>query len=550
MKTVMKKLMSLLLVAVLLVSAVPFAASAEEVSSYNVKFVVKNNATNEELLRQDTITETAFYSVEDYLNYWLGSDWSSKYTIASVKVNGEDVGTSFTATSEAIKDGWLKLGVFLNPIAAPQPDPEPTPDPVCGHCGDAHETNACQRWLSCCESLDSHKTTCTTLPCPTSGCELKNGHEGDHSNQCPTCKKIGGGHEDNCAAQPCKTEGCVLNYHSDENHKCVCGIIKPAKGSHHTNTTCYFYEAPPAEQYAYFDYLVDGNVKKTETVLITDGKCTTPSALDVPGYKFYGWLVNNELVDPGKSISATGGQRFNAYYVDTNVTATYKLNVWVRRIVGDTVRETKLLETFSGREQNDNVLDIITLNEASLRNKIEQNYPGYSWSGHVYNYYGEQVKATTTLLTTNGEKNVYLNLYGEENDVLVYVHTATSSAYDRLIEIDGYQTGEAISFNTVLSQVKKYYSGSKMSMKMYSEEGWTNKLNGKSDTDTYSIQVVEGTTKIHVKVYDAYASGSSSSVADSSNPKTGDEIFMAVTAMALSATALAVFFYNKKRAIK
>ena len=43
----------------------------------------------------------------------------------------------------------------------------------------------------------------------------------------------------------------------------------------------------------------------------------------------------------------------------------------------------------------------------------------------------------------------------------------------------------------------------------------------------------------------------SSGVADSSNPKTGDAIYMAVTVMALSGTALAAaYIFSKKRAVK
>ena len=41
----------------------------------------------------------------------------------------------------------------------------------------------------------------------------------------------------------------------------------------------------------------------------------------------------------------------------------------------------------------------------------------------------------------------------------------------------------------------------------------------------------------------------SSGTADSSNPKTGDNIFMAVTVMTLSALAL-VYVFDKKRAVK
>ena len=83
----------------------------------------------------------------------------------------------------------------------------------------------------------------------------------------------------------------------------------------------------------------------------------------------------------------------------------------------------------------------------------------------------------------------------------------------------------------------------------YDNSDESNSVNVNDDDDTY----------VYIMVYNAKTTTSSSTTtttttggtADTSNPKTGDQIFMAVTMMAVSASALALFFFlNKKRAVK
>jgi len=74
----------------------------------------------------------------------------------------------------------------------------------------------------------------------------------------------------------------------------------------------------------------------------------------------------------------------------------------------------------------------------------------------------------------------------------------------------------------------------------------------KSETIDNIVDLKEdGYVHINVMVTNARAKTASTSTPDSTNPKTGDSIYMAVTVMGLSATALAaVLFLNKKRAVK
>lgn len=62
------------------------------------------------------------------------------------------------------------------------------------------------------------------------------------------------------------------------------------------------------------------------------------------------------------------------------------------------------------------------------------------------------------------------------------------------------------------------------------------------------VDVRTGEEYVHINVMITNATAKTSSTADTSNPKTGDAIFMTITVMGLSAAALTgLFFYDKKR---
>ena len=64
------------------------------------------------------------------------------------------------------------------------------------------------------------------------------------------------------------------------------------------------------------------------------------------------------------------------------------------------------------------------------------------------------------------------------------------------------------------------------------------------------VDVRTGEEYVHINVMITNAKAKSSSTADSSNPKTGDAIFMTITVMGLSAAALTgMYFYDKKRKV-
>lgn len=91
MKNAMKKLMSVLLVAVLLISAVPFAASAAE--TYTVDVTVKDASDN--ILATNSFVEANGQNstVQNYLDATFGG-WSSNYNVTKYWVKNDETGSN------------------------------------------------------------------------------------------------------------------------------------------------------------------------------------------------------------------------------------------------------------------------------------------------------------------------------------------------------------------------------------------------------------------------------------------------------------------------
>ena len=172
-----------------------------------------------------------------------------------------------------------------------------------------------------------------------------------------------------------------------------------------------------------------------------------------------------------------------------------------------------------------------------------------------------------------GKAGDYIRIYAKwtrkssANNVLlsIYVNGKTSSAA-KIVDISGY--GEAdgmIDISEVRTVVQKYFTAKDSEGinydGLFTYDTWNRGAYDDSDEANYVTVNANDDTYVYVMIYNAKTGSSSSSnsgtsssnsgTADSTNPKTGDQIFMAVTVMAVSASALAlVYFFNKKRATK
>ena len=148
--------------------------------------------------------------------------------------------------------------------------------------------------------------------------------------------------------------------------------------------------------------------------------------------------------------------------------------------------------------------------------------------------------------------NVYLNIY---KDTMV-------GAPDKTINIT---KGAAIDGTVTMDEVKALVMNHYKAKDSYgisfdglylAEGTWV--TNYVTDTEKYDkfIDVDQfrqyRTVYINVMIDNAVAKSTSSSTADTSNPKTGDSIYAPIAVLGVSATALAaaMFFYNKKRLAK
>lgn len=290
----------------------------------------------------------------------------------------------------------------------------------------------------------------------------------------------------------------------------------------------------------------NGTIEKKEGLVNGTVIVAPTQGAFVSGYSFLYWkAADGTTISEGANLTVDSDKTFYAVYQDKTLKDENTLNVFVKRYVGSTLKETVPVHSVV-LQTNDNILEYLATKKSDFYSYIAAKFPNYTWSGTYYNYYGNEV-ATDNVQTTNGTKNVYLNIYSaNEAEVLIYCYYNSTSVCDRLIELKGFEKGETATYSAVVAAVHNVYPG--VSVTMFDSEGWADCLAGKSNTSTHGVRVqTEGTTKIYVYLTGS-SSSSSSSTADSSNPKTGDNIFMAVTVMTVSASALAVaFYFDKKR---
>ena len=143
----------------------------------------------------------------------------------------------------------------------------------------------------------------------------------------------------------------------------------------------------------------------------------------------------------------------------------------------------------------------------------------------------------------------------EKGDVLlkIYVNGNTKSAA-KVVDMASYAKDNKITLTEAEKVVRKYYeekdSDDDMDVDgLFTAESWNHgKYNMRQAKKSVEVSK-NGDTIIYVMVRDAQKISSSTSTADTSNPKTGDNIMMVVSVMVMSGAALA-YVFSKKRAAK
>lgn len=558
MKTVMKKMFSLLLVAVLLVGVMPFQAFADD--GYTLTLVLRVNESNDETARRDyhvnaenanqpvNLQEIATYLFPGYTYKWSqygeGNDSQtfSENTTVIVRMacnhsNGfnEETNQNATCTTAGSKTFTCKTEgcnySYTETINALDHD-----------WGDWVEIEA-----ATCSAAGVEKRTCKrdanhTETRPIAIDSDAHNFSGGKCTICGMCKFCGriGEHPENCkyycnGTTNCPNDPTNKDYHNAGCLKTLCNKNGCTKDYGHTDEC-----SVPCTKTA-------GCVLKQGHT----GDCNTPCTFDgcTLGYNHSG-DHSNACATCGKPKVPSPVHNTNCPYYYLNEapsnTGNALVRVHVRLHNGTTLVDTVELLTYRD-DKGTQIGDSVSAHKSLIVAELAEEYPEYSWSGNLYDDPGDSQDYNELIGTGT---TVYINAYAGQDMVLVYVHNSRSHSSLRIIQLEGKRRGDTVTKKEVTSAVSKYYNVSSLSM--YSEDAWEDYVDGENVESVSSLKIPEDDSYyvIDVKISGTAKSGSGSGyTADSSNPKTGDTIFAPVAVMGLSVSALAVLLYlNKKRA--
>ena len=299
-------------------------------------------------------------------------------------------------------------------------------------------------------------------------------------------------------------------------------------------------------------FYVDGEQYAVTTC--TEGQ--KPSVPEDPykaNYTFQGWYS----AENGQGTRLVSGQNWNdsmptTYYAyfTSNLNPKYDtIRVFVKRYVGNVLKGTEELTIENNKIlRGESVLNWLNSKKDEIDGLVEDKYDGvYTWNPKYFYDNDSNAKLTSQDLVTNGNKSVFIKVNAPQIKVQLYIHKDKVTASPNIKDMDGYRIGDTVTKTAVDTIVKKYYSGSKMVIQgLYTEADWAALKAGNKPTASGDLTVTEDGMEIHVLVTNATAS-----TADPSNPKTGDYILdTAVALMVISGlAAAAVYVVGKKRRV-
>lgn len=566
MKTVMKKMFCLLLVAVMLVGVMPFAAFADTGVTINV-------ALNGE--QKDSFTVSVPEGdapLSDWMNSARGRLPANAQEFAKCEGFIGERGEDITADMN-FADNWVIYANFTSKYCTQcRTYDHNYEDGHCEHCGwGVGHSDTCTR--NCTMGYDcpsnNHKAGCKYNTCEICGnekhgtvpccgvCHTVNGHALDCKSGCTedaNCK-WGYTHKDGCVSQHvcavCKNKGhleancptlvctdcgnalatkvhlpgCIEN--CDKSRDCPNSTIQGAR--HKDNCEGNLCHEPGCR-------LTDGHTGAHEGVYCNaNNQCTFwKGHTGKHSYECQTAGCNLPIGHTGKHSNESAFQNGSS-----------EVRVYVNLYTSDVKTETKHLYTYENVSSNAQVYAFIAEQTEHIKSLLPS---GYTWGGNVYDSENDD-DAELMKGTVGKGVTVHINAYSAQDLVYIYVHNSRSFNNLRIVQLHGKKVGETITKAEVTKAVGKYYNIS--SLAMYDEQAWEDYVDGASVEAVASLEMTTDPYFIDVKISGTAKSGSSGSsyTADSSNPKTGDAIFAPVAVLGLSASALAVlFFLNKKRA--
>lgn len=560
MKTVMKKMFSLLLVAVMLIGVMPFQAFAD---TYTATVHVVLDGV-------EKATFSANGGESNQLNVaTLKNDAQVYLSTNEVTCEGLFGGSNeeYTETVNLTSSGWQLYARFVT---------------TCNNCGQNHLQASCPDYCNDCltqghDESAQHCPNCdqyhALADCPTycSRCEAA-GHD-DVNDHCTSCGVYGNNHKPDCDTLKCpngcgaaKHEGNCCSTCGQNGHQAsacpnceICarnGIIVLKDPSHGHCSICEGLNGAHTNECDNNPHKVKTCTKCNRTYRDIDGvhvccdRCKELHATADCPYCAVCWakedhVKTHKTADHCAECGKTDGSHKLGCSQRPD-TGNALVRVHVRLHNGTTLVDTVELLTYRD-DKGTQIGDSVSAHKSLIVAELAEEYPEYSWSGNLYDDPGDSQDYNELIGTGT---TVYINAYAGQDMVLVYVHNSRSHSSLRIIQLEGKRRGDTVTKKEVTSAVSKYYNVSSLSM--YSEDAWEDYVDGENVESVSSLKIPEDDSYyvIDVKISGTAKSGSGSGyTADSSNPKTGDTIFAPVAVMGLSVSALAVLLYlNKKRA--
>ena len=558
MKNAMKKLLSLMLVAVLLVSAVPFQASASSENGVAVKFSIGDKVVRTEFYT-DSDTVTANEVAAHYpANGPEKGDFIAWYETDENENRGAQLGSS-----AVIEDGVIYVELCYKPakvaddvvVIEPvvKPEEEEKDDAVViepvkpeGDKGEAQPEGE--------PMPDAVVTSCKlTIDYKLSGYEVN------------TVNASVGKLYKEFVGVPARGGYDFLGWYSEDYNRII-DINKDILRGNDTITGMW----SAAKK---FSLTLDENrageevVNKVKSVTYGEKIGTLPTP-ERKGYVFAGWKLNGTIITANTVWELQGdGVAYAQWKLESDTEdepmgggshvadGKVYLEIYAH---GDTQTRIKRVDITKYADD-----DIITQKEAR---KVADDYVtaknGYTMKYELFDEAGWWEYTHDD--ETDGEDYVVVNRDGDDYvymmatnvnvvQLKIYLNGNTKSAA-KIVDMIDYAKDGKITLSEATKVVNKYYEQARSDDDMdvdglFVKSTWNNGKYDMADAEDYIKVDEDDNTIIYVMVRDAKKI--SSGTADSSNPKTGDTIFMAVTVMALSATALAaVYVFNKKRAVK
>lgn len=597
MKNAMKRIMGLLLVAVLLVSVVPFQALADEINGSNdykgfeqIVITVNDDVKVNKSWVEEGGNGPRTKTVKDILNAYF-PEWSNgDYGFKSAMYNGQNAALDTTLhsncddTSVAIalytiprftvnvtyyRDGTndsrgshdftgIKQGASLSFSDIAAQNPEPTAYKV----DRVVYNNGANTFSSGSITVNDNMWLTAYLV------------------------GIGGNSGNNGGSNNGNTSVLKANYYIDGNYK----QTKDYDVEHKYISELVEMGGYKASDYAKVTASVDGSDKGTENVLVKNGqtvniymttKTNSTKLLTASYYIDGGYKKTSEYDVDGKKISELitdsklGGYSLNNYdFASASVGGTSKglndviyrgetVNIYLATKSSTTPDSRVLKAEFyingSYKKTGEYNVDGKTVRELITDSKLG-NYDIDDYSNITANvngsnkllgdviYRGEVVKIYLTKKTTNNKfpydvvLNVYLNNSVGEPDKRININDLAADGVISMSEVQNLLTDK---YYKAKNSRGIDYDG------LYLARGnWVEAFS--RDYDKYEkitgVDEMRKESRIDINVMLTNATRKTSSTADSSNPKTGDAIFMTITVMGLSAAALTgLYFYDKKR---